>query len=269
MVWILIGIAIVVVAAAVWMYATHKEEELPYSKMRPIPLPTYEKVSVPKVEGWKVDLAGRVGSKVADMVVFIKYVDYEGRQSARRITIQNVHHGYNGNDVAIEAFCHEKRAQRTFLVSRIQQAFDVETGKQIDLLGTLLELYGQTDEGKVDAVINQYESEIFGLVFIGRVDGRLTKKEKEEIVKYLRERLGAEINEDLLMKAVGFIHCDITEFNKRLKELRGLPDDIKRRFIDAAEAVARATGGIDAMEAAALEKLETYIFKKPHTLGKP
>ena len=68
---------------------------------------------------------------LADMTCIIRYVDGWGDQSTRRITIALVER--RAYAVLIEAYCHERRAARTFRLDRVQECWDSGTGEVIDL----------------------------------------------------------------------------------------------------------------------------------------
>lgn len=60
--------------------------------------------------------------------LFLRYRDAEGAATARRITVRQVTRRADG-DVLVVAYCHERRAMRSFLASRVDELIDLSTGE--------------------------------------------------------------------------------------------------------------------------------------------
>lgn len=79
----------------------------------------------------------------ADLTCTIAYVDAEGHGSVRRISIRKVR--IRDDRIYLVSFCHERQAIRHFLLERIQECWDCETGEVIDLASYIATLSVGTD----------------------------------------------------------------------------------------------------------------------------
>jgi predicted DNA-binding transcriptional regulator YafY len=61
----------------------------------------------------------------------IKYVDMSARESERKIRIIDIIPKPSGTDYELYCYCYLKKEERTFLVSRILEAVDIESGEVI------------------------------------------------------------------------------------------------------------------------------------------
>lgn len=121
----------------------------------------------------------------------IQYTDALGNPSTRKITIKQVMIDKNDN-VSINAHCHKRQAQRTFLCSRIRRIVDLETGEIVpvsDLGNIARKKYQKSPEGIKSAARKLAEEDfsncydkIAPLYFIAKADGRMVKNEREIIL---------------------------------------------------------------------------------------
>ncbi len=106
--------------------------------------------------------------------LFIRYRNAAGEQSQRRITVRHV----TGNPPTnLLAFCHERRAARSFRIDRISEIIDPETGEVIDTPALLVML-----SSKGIAAIDPLARRMVNiLVFMAGCDGRICPREWEAI----------------------------------------------------------------------------------------
>lgn len=74
------------------------------------------------------------------MQITIEYADADGTSTTRAITVRNVHD--DGRATKIEAYCHLRRAPRTFVADRICSIVDADG--VVELAGTFLRRFGLT-----------------------------------------------------------------------------------------------------------------------------
>lgn len=83
------------------------------------------------------------------------------------------------------AFCHMRKANRTFLFSGIKQAIDLETGEVISSIGAYLDsLYQQTPKYTVKQFIDENSAPLFILFCMAKADGAMRAKERSIIAEY-------------------------------------------------------------------------------------
>lgn len=70
------------------------------------------------------------GYGASGMAMQIRYRDSRGRGSMRRISVISVGGAESG--FLLRAFCHERRAPRSFRSDRIEEAIDLATGEIIE-----------------------------------------------------------------------------------------------------------------------------------------
>lgn len=91
--------------------------------------------------------------------------------------------------MALHAYCHERHAHRTFLVSRIQAAYDVETGEQIEIpVDCLMQRFNDSPIGRFTNALAMLEPKVLALAFVARADGRMMKNERQVIYDYMDEQ---------------------------------------------------------------------------------
>lgn len=107
------------------------------------------------------------------MAVFIEYVDSKGVVSSRSISCK----GYDVSRDTIKAFCHTRRAVRSFKVSRIREVIDAQTGEVLGLQEVVLMLRG----GAIPVHDERLARILTILVFLMRCDGEAHPAERDVI----------------------------------------------------------------------------------------
>ena len=195
---------------------------------------------------------------------FIKYKDYNGRISQRRITVIDIA-PYGHDDFYLESFCHERKADRTFKLSRVDEIIDLETGEGIeDKMAYCYEKYYKMNENPVQQLLEEKESEALVLLFIARADGVLRKKELEVIVEYLTIDAQKNFDKEQLIKELKKIHCLIQEFKKHIRRIHIEKTEVeKAELLECINAVIIADKKADPLELAGLETIKKIFKMKP------
>ena len=110
----------------------------------------------------------------ASWTAFISYVDAGGDASERRVTCHAIE-GFGGAS-HITAYCHERRAARTFRVDRIRELACAETGEVFDP-ATHFDLLRQSGALRCEDKVLTDVARI--LVFLARCDGEYHPLEEE------------------------------------------------------------------------------------------
>jgi hypothetical protein len=127
-----------------------------------------------------------VGDSVNGLTIIIAYRDAKGSASLRQISCIRIETGQGKR--YLRAFCHQRRAQRVFLMTRIEAVHDAETGEELACgneyfapfaddqisaspLGWGLSPVQRTDLG----------AGLTALIFLSRCDGHVDAAENDEI----------------------------------------------------------------------------------------
>jgi hypothetical protein len=190
-------------------------------------------------DAWE-SLYGFAPERRLEIELEIDYKDRNGQETTRRIRLKRFACNDSLSDAALMAHCYLRGGFRSFRASRVQRCVDAETGEIIrNLPQYLLDAYASSPAGLLEAMWEKYGDELAALVYVGKLDGRLMKKEKEVIVSYMRNRIeDCNLGEaDLLeeLKAVDVLSKN--QFARCLGRLSALNDLDRPAFIEAVEAI--------------------------------
>ena len=126
----------------------------------------------------------------------IDYVDAAGQRTSRLITCKRLFDGEDGE--RLMAYCHLRRIDRSFLLSRISKVREHATGREIASLQGFLEPFLEGTDGASAVQLNATRNllvatgdELRILAFIAYADAELQEAEDGLISLYLRRRAEA------------------------------------------------------------------------------
>ena len=170
--------------------------------------------------------------------VIIDYLDAKGDHSRRQITVRKILN--YGDDWAIDAWCHHRRATRTFLLSRIEAMFLPDTGEVIDRPLDFLTGVLHGPEGKVMA---RLEDDLTVLVYVARSDGQMRANERVVIVDYVVSSCGdTSLDTKVIELEIQNFWNGPGAFYAALRRLKDEPIDRRNALFRSAEAVMLADG---------------------------
>jgi hypothetical protein len=142
---------------------------------------------LPERDAWETGaLAGAEGEIPVKVEAEIRYIDGEGQRSTRRVTTRSLV-PWNG-EFAILAYCHARKAHRTFLISRLQEFIDLTSGEIVpNVVEHLKAIYYVSPEGRIAGVLDRQSAEIDILLFVARANGHLSPKERNLLIGYLKK----------------------------------------------------------------------------------
>lgn len=112
--------------------------------------------------------------------LFIKYKSAGGEVTERTVLVSKFNNDY------FFGFCEMRGDFRTFRYDRIKRCVDKDTGEVIrDLRGLLYNEFNKSPEAAIMKMVNKIEPIICVLFAFARVDGRISPKEKEQIVDWI------------------------------------------------------------------------------------
>ncbi|EMJ86351.1 TerB family tellurite resistance protein [Leptospira meyeri] len=231
-----------------------------YSKEIDIPQISKSNISLPEKDNWETDyLIEEDNSIPVNLLTLIEYVDAKNQYSKRRITIKRMVPW--ANEYALLAFCHERQSHRTFKLSGIKSMCDLETGELItDPYNYLVQRFQDSPLGKWTKFLSEFEKEILILVFVAKVDGRMTSKERKIIFEYANQRANNALDFNTVDSEIKNLYCELKEFNQYLNKIKTLTEIEKNDFITTLDSIIRADKKVDPMELASLEKIKAKIL---------
>lgn len=190
----------------------------------------------------------------------LTYKDSKGKTADMPISIS----GYDGS-ATLKGFCRLTNSNRTFMIDRILNAIDLETGKKIDNVPDhLLDKYRQSPEYAISKVFKKHLDIIRVLFYVGKADGQLRPAERRIIYQTIRS----------IAKNKELTDGDIGKFFKKLKvpNLQGFKNAFGRvikkqpqytlHLYYTAKKIAATKKTIHANEAEALEYMKKMLKKE-------
>lgn len=189
----------------------------------------------------------------------IKYTDSNGNQTDRDVLVKNI--GSIKGKKAIFGYCKMRESNRTFIISKISECIDLDTGEFIDdIYDYLFDKYNDSPEKSIDE-FDKNEKDILNLLaYIGRADGQFKKEEKRIIHDAIKEltndnRITYEAI-DVLLKEYG--HFTLQSFKLAVGRISKKDDSTKSIINNAARKIVDTQKTISPREQEALD----YISKR-------
>lgn len=203
---------------------------------------------------WDVDRA-----YVLQKFFRLEYVDARGTRTTRDVEMRAFD---PGSDLML-AHCHLRNATRTFRFSRIQQCVDLETGEIIpDTLAHCSDAYSKSPRGAVDAALEENFDAMMIMFFIGKADGRLTRKECDVIARFCAAltRNVAVTGEAVQQMFKGMSAPSLVSFQRAVGRLVPHPLIEKAKIYLCCKMILETENKISAAEAEALEYLRKRLL---------
>ena len=131
----------------------------------------------------------------------ITYEDIKNNTTKREITVNQVDRDYlsDGREYWVHAYCHFRKQNRDFRLSRIRELIDLDSGEIIDNNKYELffnNLYEKSPGFTSELLIDKYTNELMILNYIADLDDRFTSKEKELIFNFINEKTNNAITDE-------------------------------------------------------------------------
>lgn len=125
--------------------------------------------------------------KILKKDIEIDYTDMNGQQTIRKFSVEKYFLADDISEWFVQGYCHLRRANRTFRISRMNSVTDLETGEYIsnNINDYFQNLYSSSDFYAYEVLCKEYENELDVLFYLTKLDGRFTKKEKDIIVDFI------------------------------------------------------------------------------------
>jgi hypothetical protein len=211
-------------------------------------------------DAWE-SLYGFSPERPLEIELEIDYRDRNGQETTRRILLNRFACNDTLSDAALMAHCYLRESFRSFRASRVKRCVDVSSGEIIgDIPQYLLDAYASSAAGLLEAMWEKHGDEIAALVYVGKLDGRLMKKEKDVIASYMLKRFGdSRLGEDDLLEEFKVVDVlSKNQFARCLGRLAIVNDLDRATFIEAVEAILATKKSKSAAE----EEVIPYIKKR-------
>ena len=185
------------------------------------------------------DYAYVVGDdKKLSLELEIDYTDAKGTETTRQIKLKRFRFSQDKKEGLLYGYCYLRGGGRDFYVTRIQRCVNVETGEIIvDIIKYLEEQYEFSSGGQLEKMWNAFTDEMNVLVYVGKLDGMLRKKEKEIIASYAlsRNQTFRLSIEEIIEDMTNITSLSKTQFARALGRLSTKMEQERKDLIDYAE----------------------------------
>ena len=144
-----------------------------------------------------------------NLLLEVDHLQLDGTTLRGQIRVKRYRLSKQGDQAILGAHCQLLKRFLDFNSQSLQRCLDLQSGEWIDDLPAFLEAsHAASQQGQLDRLYQSHQDEIAVLLYVGRADGVLQRREKELIAHYLAGRFtgGAlqveEIAHDLAWKPV-------------------------------------------------------------------
>jgi len=124
--------------------------------------------------------------KPLELAANIAYTDRTGLRTRRRIITRGYGSPYPNEGTVILAHCELRGANRTFVVSRIDEFIDAETGEVVNAIDSYLDdRYAASPAGRADDAFDRLGDELGILVFGIRAAGSITRPKRAVLSSFI------------------------------------------------------------------------------------
>lgn len=144
-----------------------------------------------------------------NLLLEVDHLQLDGTTLRGQIRVKRFRLSKQGDQAILGAHCQLLKRFLDFNSQSLQRCLDLQSGEWIDDLPAFLEAsHAASQQGQLDRLYQSYQDELAVLLYVGRADGVLQRREKELIAHYLAGRFTGgglqveEIARDLAWKPV-------------------------------------------------------------------
>lgn len=201
------------------------------------------------------DLPAAIDGFSVDKLLKMKIVDLESGILEKDFVCEKVRLSlYNENQYYVSL--HDSTGKR----------YNVDLGKVLNVEGVenfgfyLTELFYCSDSGKASVLMDKFMNELSIMTYLGRADSSITPKKRLIMCDYLKA-VGACCDDNILSKALRKVKVDLEDFKKAVNNYsKNIPDEMKKNFIAAAEAIVGGREKAKPFGLAGLQYIESKII---------
>lgn len=123
------------------------------------------------------------GVQFSPCAVRIRYSDASDNVTLRTITLQKLSRGYSEGQLLVTAYCHHRRAPRSFRADRIHELVVLETGECPNNIAEWLKQTAISTESaaRLNRLVEKYKARLSLLAFVAIADGSWSDEEKRVV----------------------------------------------------------------------------------------
>lgn len=211
---------------------------------------------MPEKDRWEVNESEVAYKFPVKAVLHFRYVDGGGLATERTVDVREC--GPYLGDTMIAAHCRLRDARRTFLVSRIKNCFDEETGEVVnDVAQYLRDRYEQSPDGALDRWLADEYDVLRVLLYAAKADGFLRKPEKAIIAAHCREAINdSRVTDDMIADVLGRLEVpSVHVFRRIVGSLKSKAVESRNQIIETVEKIIATDKKIHPAEQEALDYL--------------
>jgi hypothetical protein len=193
-----------------------------------------------------------------NLLLEVDHIQLDGTTLRGQIRVKRYRLSKQGDQVILGAHCQLLKRFLDFNSQSLQRCFDLQTGEWIDDLPDFLEAsHAASQQGQLDRLYQSHQDELAVLLYVGRADGVLQRREKELIAHYLAGRFtgGAlqveEIAHDLAWKPVP----NRDDFRLATKRLVLLEASLKSQIVELCRQLIEVKETLDGDEEASMAEV--------------
>lgn len=210
--------------------------------------------------------------KRLNLKVRLSYTDMSGQTTERDFDIKHYFFADDENQYYIQGHCHLRRGNRTFRLDRINSLIDLVTGEILEskeVQSHLEKAYIGSPHQEFTNLLNTYWAEQDILIYLSRLDGRFTKKEKELIFEFMYEAAGPQNSKaelfDYFVEHLGHVNPDPsqTAANKAIRAVKQKGEEATNSMIAAILALAALTKNLNPVVKAGCDMILKKLGSQP------
>ena len=188
----------------------------------------------------------------------VDHLQLDGTTLRGQIRVKRYRLSKQGDQAILGAHCQLLKRFLDFNSQSLQRCLDLQSGERIDDLPAFLEAsHAASQQGQLDRLYQSHQDELALLLYVGRADGVLQRREKELIAHYLAGRFTGgflqveEIARDLAWKPVP----NKNDFRLATQRLVQLEAELKNQIVQLCRQLIEVKETLDGDEEASMAEV--------------
>ena len=197
-----------------------------------------------------------------NLLLEVDHLQLDGTTLRGQIRVKRYRLSKQGDQAILGAHCQLLKRFLDFNSQSLQRCLDLQSGERIDDLPAFLEAsHAASQQGQLDRLYQSHQDELALLLYVGRADGVLQRREKELIAHYLAGRFTGgflqveEIARDLAWKPVP----NKNDFRLATQRLVQLEAELKNQIVQLCRQLIEVKETLDGDEEASMAELISLL----------
>lgn len=192
--------------------------------------------------------------------ISFSYLDGANKETHRIVDVREFDSALHSG--ILIGHCNLRNATRTFRFQGMSEILDIDTGEIINNINEFLQKrYDESPDASMRKLLENAYDALRAMLYIGKADGRLTIKEKKEILEFCHFFTGdTRIDIEILSKSLGFIEIpSLQGFKLCCGRLAQRDEDFRQKIIEVADRVIATDKTIHPAEQDAVDYLRKRL----------